>query len=160
MRNRTLLIVGLTALVLGLVGLATGPSPWPGGADGWWSGRWAWGPHAWMMGGQAVDHDEPSPDPIPEAETIDVVAYDFGFQPSRIVVQAGEAINIRLENEGFFFHDLTIPELDFHLNVQPGETVVGGLAELPPGEYRFECTVPMHAEMGMFGVLVVEDGSA
>ncbi len=151
MKNRTLLIVGVVALVLGLVGLAVGPV----GARPW-SGGWFWGHHAWMMG--VEDHDEPPPEPIPGAETVEVRAFDFGFDPDRIVVDAGTPLNIRLTNDGFFFHDLTIPELGFHLNARPGESVVGGLAELAPGEYRFECTVPGHAEMGMVGVLVVEDG--
>ncbi len=156
MRNRTLLIAGLVALVLGLVGLAIGPSFPSGGPGRWWSGDWFWGHHAWMMGAPAEDHDEPAPDPIPGAETVEVRALDFGFEPSRIVVQAGEPINIRFTNEGFFFHDLTIPDLDFHVNARPGESVVGGLAELEPGEYGLYCTVPGHAEMGMVGVLVVE----
>ncbi len=151
MRNRTLLIVAVAALVLGLAGLATGPT------EGWrWPGDGFWGPHAWMMGAPAQGHDEPAPEPVAGAETIEVRAFDFGFEPARIVVPAGEAVNIRLTNEGFFFHDLTIPELDFHINARSGESVVGGLAELPPGEYRVECTVPGHAEMGMVGVLVVE----
>ena len=109
-----------------------------------------------MMGAPTQGHDEPAPDPISGAETVDVAAFDFGFEPSRIVVQAGEPVNIRLTNEGSLFHDLTIPELGFHLNARPGESVVGGLANLEPGEYGLLCTVPGHAEMGMVGVLVVQ----
>lgn len=154
MRNRALLIAGLVALVVGLVGLAVGPS-FPGSGP-WWSGDWFRGHHAWMMGAQAEGHDEPAPAPIPGAETVEVRAFDFGFEPNRIVVRAGEPVNIRLTNEGFFFHDLAIPDLDFHLDAERGESATGGLAELPAGEYGFFCSVPGHAEMGMVGVLVVE----
>lgn len=53
---------------------------------------------------------------------------------------------------------LVIPDLDFHLHVQPGESAVGGLSALQAGTFEMLCTLPGHAQAGMRGELIV-DGS-
>lgn len=111
------------------------------------------------MGWSGLDPSTPAPPPIVGAETVEIRAIELSFHPDRIVVAAGESVNIRLINDGVVFHDLSIPELGFRLGVEPGQEVTGGLSVPPPGEYGFRCTVPGHADGGMIGALVVEEGT-
>ncbi len=105
-----------------------------------------------MMGGEGTAS---SSDTIAEAPTVEIAAVDFGFVPSRIEVNAGEPLNLRLTNRGKLFHDLTFEDLDVRLTADPGNTSSGGIADLAVGEYRFECSVSGHAAAGMVGLLVV-----
>lgn len=153
MRDKRLLIAGLALLFIGVIGMSTA-----GGADGMWSSDgWPAFGHGRMMGWwNDAEHDEPAPPTIEGAEEYRIVAGDLYFEPARVTVPAGTAVNITLDNRGRVFHDLTIPELGFHLNADPGRSASGGLEAPAPGEYDFECTVPGHAQAGMTGVLIVE----
>lgn len=155
MRGKTLLIGGLAAVLVGLLGMSVA-----GGTDGVSSsGGWPAFSHGRMMGWfNQTDHEAPAPPVLEGAEEYVVVAGDLYFEPSRLTVPAGTAANITLDNRGRVFHDFTISELDFHLNADSGQRSTGGLEGLSPGEYEFECTVPGHAQAGMTGVLIVEDG--
>jgi len=114
------------------------------------------GPMMWMLGSSGQDQREPTPPPIAGAETVEIRATQFRFDPDRIVVATGAPMNIRLTNDGVVFHDLSIPELGFHLSAQPGQEATGGLTVPTPGEFGFRCTVPGHADAGMVGTLIVE----
>lgn len=150
MHSRSLLIFGGVLVAAGLLGMSAAPN------GGWWEAS-SWNfPHGAMMGWASGDHDEPTAEPVAGAPTIEVEAVDFGFGPTRIVIPAGEPVNVMLVNEGFFFHDLNIPDAGFHLSARPGGSETGGLAGLEPGEYEILCTVAGHSEAGMVGVLVVE----
>jgi len=150
-RRRLLLIGGLAALVIGLVGMAVAPDP---------GGNWFGYPHGAMMGGRGGwmhdDFDERAQPPISGARQIRVQAGEFVFDPSRLEIQNGEPVNIRLSNRGALLHDFTIEGLDFRLVARPGERSIGGLEAAEAGSYRFVCTVPGHAEAGMVGTLVVK----
>lgn len=108
-------------------------------------------------GGNGEDaHDEAeTPEPIPGARDVVVEAGDMYFEPDTLRVEAGESINITVTNVGNTFHDLTVTELDFMIDVPAGVTATGGLTVNEPGEYAFECTVPGHASAGMTGTLIV-----
>jgi plastocyanin len=93
--------------------------------------------------------------PDPAAGTITVVAREFSFAPSMIRLRPGETINIALENQGHMFHTFTVPELDFDLRAQSGDTIAGALTAEREGTYEFICAVPEHAEMGMRGRIIV-----
>lgn len=102
------------------------------------------------------EHDEAeTPEPIPGARDVAVEAGDMYFEPDTLRVEAGESINITVTNVGNTFHDLTVTELDFMIDVPAGVTATGGLTVNEPGEYGFECTVPGHASAGMTGTLIV-----
>lgn len=156
--NKRLLLLGVIGLIAGLVGMSTSVA-----MSGGWSGSfdrfdgWPGFAHGSMMGwGNDRDHDEPVPSAFDDVEEYRVEAGDLFFEPSSMVIRAGTDVNITLVNVGRAFHDLTISEIDFHLNVEPGEAWTGGLAGLAAGVYTFECTVPGHAAAGMVGSLIVE----
>ncbi|NNF64971.1 MAG: hypothetical protein HKN07_12050 [Acidimicrobiia bacterium] len=153
--DKTLLAAGIAAVLIGLIGMSASI-----GADGdRWESRGGWPSlsHGRMMGWwNDSDHDEPAPALFDDAEEYQIVAGDLFFEPSRLTVRAATPVNITIVNEGRVFHDLTISELDFHLNADPGQSASGGLEGLAPGEYRFECTVPGHAQAGMVGSVIVE----
>lgn len=86
-----------------------------------------------------------------------IVSREFSFSPSEITLQVGEPTNIELENQGHMFHTFTVPELDFDLRAQSGDSITGALTVEDPGTYRFICAVPQHAEMGMRGRIVVSN---
>ena len=153
MPQRRLLILGGVLVALGLLGIATVPG------TGWWpdSGP-RMGPMMWMMGSSGLDQSTPPPR-IVGGETVEVRATEFRFDPDRIVVTTGESVNIRLVDDGVVFHDLFIPELGFNLRAEPGQEVTGGLTVPTPGVYSFRCTVPGHADGGMIGALVAEEGT-
>lgn len=94
---------------------------------------------------------------VPGAEEVVVRARDFSFSPSTVRIDAGTPVNITLVNEGNVAHDLTIPELDVQVVAGPGTRASTGFTSESAGEYRFECTVPGHAEAGMVGHLLVAD---
>lgn len=157
-RRRILPIGGLSALVIGLVGMAAAPDSagnWFGYRHGSMMGFWDGRGHEMMGGWDGRGHDEPAPPRIAGARQISAQAGEFVFDPSRIEIRAGRPVNIRLSNRGALFHDFTIEDLDFHLSAAPGEHTTGGLEPAEKGSYRFVCTVPGHAEVGMVGTLVV-----
>ena len=84
---------------------------------------------------------------------IDVVATEMSYDPSSIVVDAGE-VPVRIVNEGTVVHDLRIEGLPFLLEAQPGATETS-VVDLEPGTYEFYCSIPGHREAGMEGVLEV-----
>lgn len=109
-----------------------------------------------MMGGRT---ERNAPPPESGAEEVKVAGAEFFFEPEEIRLEAGEPVELAFRNRGMMFHTLTVGELDVDLRAAPGESVSGGLGEVEPGRYAFICTVPGHAEAGMRGILVVEDGS-
>lgn len=153
--DKTLLVAGIAATVIGLAGMAVSI-----GSNGGWgesSGSWPGFSHGRMMNWwDGSDHDEPAPPVLEGAEDYRIEAGDLFFEPSTVTLRADTPVNLTLVNEGRLFHDLTIPALGFHVNADPGESTTGGLEALAPGEYRFECTVPGHAEAGMVGSLIVD----
>ncbi len=102
------------------------------------------------------DHEDILYPPHDGADEIVVKAVDLGFEPDRLTLSAGEAVNLRLVNEGQLFHDLTLDDPALHVNVDPGEEVVTGLVIDEPGTYEAVCTVPGHTEAGMVLVLEVD----
>lgn len=154
-RRSRLVPVILSLIALGLAGTV---------ASGAWAANssWDWmddmmdGDMGSMMSMMQSGPTERSADrPQSGATTTEVVSREFSFSPTEISLRQGETVNIELANEGHMFHTLTIPELDFDLRAQPGDSVAGALTPRNPGIYEFICTVPQHAEMGMRGRIVV-----
>jgi sugar lactone lactonase YvrE len=85
------------------------------------------------------------------AQTIEL--RDYAFAPKEIVIPADTEVTLRLENRGFFAHDLSIDALDLHSPVvRPGatETVV---ISAEPGDYAAYCSIPGHRARGMVGAV-------
>jgi nitrite reductase (NO-forming) len=121
-----------------------------GMGSGWWGSM---GGHMGSSGGSSGV----SADPVAGASTVDVRAGDLWFEPDTVEVTAGETVNVTVTNEGRVFHDLTVPDLDFAIDVAAGDTITGVLEVPGTGEYEFLCTVPGHAGAGMRGELIVRD---
>jgi uncharacterized cupredoxin-like copper-binding protein len=102
-----------------------------------------------------------------------VRASEWGFEPSSIVVERGQAVTIVLQNDGRILHDLKLDDLDAEvlesrssgpLEADPGELFVGAdsgkegtlvFRPLEAGSYTFYCTVQGHRAFGMEGTLTV-----
>lgn len=91
------------------------------------------------------------------AHEVEVVATEFGFEPSEIQVAPGSQVRVTLINNGVLSHNL-------HIAGKPvkSETLQNGqkdtiMVEAPTsGKLEFFCNVPGHKEAGMKGNIVVE----
>jgi plastocyanin len=95
----------------------------------------------------------------PAEGAVRVVAKEYSFDPSRIVMRAPGTLRLTLENDGSLAHNLKL--------MRDGQEV-GGTPSFPGGEsrsarvrvergsYEYVCTVGDHAELGMKGTLKVE----
>lgn len=135
------------AVAIGLIVTVGGGLMWAGMGLGW-----GWGHMGW---GQSSQTSGVSSEVLPDAPTVQMTADDLFFQPASVEITAGEPVTIIVTNEGRVFHDLTIPQRDITIAVDPGQTVRAGLQIDEPGEYDFLCTVPGHADAGMRGTVLV-----
>jgi uncharacterized cupredoxin-like copper-binding protein len=138
---------------LGVILLVAGPwSAMPDTGTGWWAGhpRDMAGHMAWNRSASA-----PAEPPVAGAPEVLIEAGDLWFDPARVEVEAGSTVNLALDNTGQVFHDLSIPDLDVHLEAGAAETASTALSISEAGRYEFLCTVPGHAAGGMRGELVV-----
>jgi plastocyanin len=94
----------------------------------------------------------------PAGGSVRVVAKEYSFDPSTIVMKSAGTLRVTLANKGTLAHDV---------KVERDGQVIGGTAPFPAGEtrsasirlaagtYDFICTVGDHAELGMKGKLKV-----
>jgi plastocyanin len=87
-----------------------------------------------------------------------VVADEYSFDPSTIVLQGAGTLAVTLQNDGSLAHNL---------KVLRGDDQIGGTTTLPagqrgsarlklePGSYRIICSVGDHEQLGMRGTLRV-----
>ena len=108
-----------------------------------------------------------------------VAMTNFAFTPDTLEVNAGEVLEITIQNVEAAVHDFTIDKIDADVHVsylggtgehahgmsetdadvhfaltEPGSGVVH-LKIHEPGEYVFYCSVPGHEEAGMVGKIIV-----
>ncbi|MGF1667029.1 MAG: multicopper oxidase domain-containing protein [Acidimicrobiia bacterium] len=84
--------------------------------------------------------------------TIEVVASEFAFEPSRIEVDAPGRYEISLRNDGDIIHDFAAG--DTVIVAEAGATAVG-VVEVPPSGLEVICSIPGHVESGMTGMITV-----
>ncbi|MDQ8204746.1 cupredoxin domain-containing protein [Pelagicoccus sp. SDUM812003] len=94
------------------------------------------------------------------ARRIEITATDYAFAPADVKAEPGERLYIAVENAGKTVHMWQLrnhPET--HVHVEPGERS-GRVIVAPqsPGEYEIFCGTPEHADRGMVGTLIVENG--
>ena len=105
-------------------------------------------------------HDQPGRTvTAPPGGALKVVAKEYKFDPSTIVVSGPGTLRVTVRNEGSLAHNLKL--------MQDGREV-GGTPSFPSGEsrsaqlrldsgsYEYICTVGDHAELGMKGTLKVD----
>ena len=118
---------------------------------------------ALALAGCGGDQDPPDvPATVSASEPLTVVAREYLFSPNRVTIAnapaKGARQRIELENRG---------ELAHNIELLDGDRIVGRLRSfpagprrdltvaLPPGGYRFLCTLADHDEKGMRGTLTV-----
>jgi uncharacterized cupredoxin-like copper-binding protein len=90
------------------------------------------------------------------ATEIALTTMDIKFEPKELTIPANTDVTITVTNDGVLQHDFAIEDQGIEsglLNTGESADVV---VNLPPGTYRFVCTVPGHKEAGMVGTLIVE----
>ncbi|MGH6846730.1 MAG: cupredoxin domain-containing protein [Methylocella sp.] len=89
---------------------------------------------------------------------VTIVATEFRFSPATVLVAAGRAVTLVLDNSGAETeHGLFVPALGFRLPVKAGEIARQNIVFEKPGKYEFICDLPGHNEAGMTGTLIVID---
>jgi plastocyanin len=105
------------------------------------------------------DEDEPGRTvTAPANSKLGVVADEYSFDPSTIVLKGAGTLTVTLRNEGSLAHNLKLFR---------GDDEIGGTSTLPAGRsesvrlnlehgsYRMVCTVGDHEQLGMKGTVVV-----
>jgi plastocyanin len=113
-----------------------------------------------LAAGCGDDDDEPGRTVTAESgKAVHVVADEYSFDPETIVLTGGGQLEIDLENAGSLAHNLRVLDGSSDIGGTPtfsgGQTRSGTLL-VEPGEYKLECTVGDHAQLGMTGKLVVK----
>jgi plastocyanin len=87
-----------------------------------------------------------------------VVADEYSFDPSGIVLRGAGRLTVTLDNEGSLAHNLKLFRGDEEIGGTP--TLPAGRSEstrlnLEHGSYRMVCTVGDHEQLGMKGAVLV-----
>jgi plastocyanin len=95
----------------------------------------------------------------PTSSAVRVVAKEYLFDPSTIVVRGPGTLRVTLENKGSLAHNLKLLKDGEELGGTP--SFPGGQSKsvrlrVASGDYEFVCTVGDHADLGMKGKLEVE----
>jgi nitrite reductase (NO-forming) len=99
----------------------------------------------------------PAADAVPIIVTIRLE--DTRFEPATLKIPANQDVIVRVENTGAALHDFVVPELDFAVEVAPGESTEVTI-NASAGRYSIICSVSGHKEAGMVGTLLVIAGPA
>ena len=95
----------------------------------------------------------------PADGSVRVVAKEYSFDPSDIVVSGPGSLRVTLANEGSLAHDWKLMKDGRELGGTPafpsGQSKSAEV-RVQPGKYEFVCTVGDHAELGMRGTLTVD----
>jgi plastocyanin len=105
--------------------------------------------------------DETAGEDTAAAQSVQVTATDFAFDPDEITVEAGR-VTFELTNGGDAPHALEIEGNDVE---ESSDTIEGGgtttlEVELGEGTYEIYCPVGDHRDRGMAGTLTVGPGGA
>jgi uncharacterized cupredoxin-like copper-binding protein len=91
------------------------------------------------------------------AVTINVTMLDFRFKLSKLSVPKGSVVTFKVVNKGNTAHDFDFATVK---GVTPylakGKTAQFKFTFKKAGSYRFVCTVPRHAQLGMAGFFKVK----
>ncbi len=87
-----------------------------------------------------------------------IVSTEFRFSPATVLVAAGRAVTLVLDNSGGETeHDLFLPTLGFRLQAKAGQVTRKDTVFEKAGEYEYICDLPGHPDAGMKGTLIVVD---
>jgi len=112
--------------------------------------------------GQSGDEqDGPSTEgqgPASDTPTIELVMVDLAFQPAELTIPANVDVTLNLVNQGVQPHAFQLADGSIASDEIEGGGTGSVVVNLPAGEYDFICPVPGHADAGMVGKLIVEEG--
>ena len=95
---------------------------------------------------------------VPASGAVRIVAKEYSFDPSTIIVRKRGLVRITLVNKGSLAHNLVLEgKVTVIPTLRAGATKSAGRMGFEGGEYEFVCTVGDHAELGMRGTIKVED---
>jgi plastocyanin len=80
------------------------------------------------------------------------------FSPAALAVQAGQPLELTLENVGDMTHDLSLSDgigQPVKIEAAGGHSATARVIFQQPGTYTFTCSQPAHALAGMKGTAVV-----
>lgn len=97
-------------------------------------------------------------------QRVDVEVHSYYFKPSRIVVQSGVPVVLKLKFKNLLTpHNLTCAQADAGIEIDKSagfmsfnRTKEAMFTPTKPGEYPFYCGVGSHMKKGMTGTLVVQ----
>jgi nitrite reductase (NO-forming) len=92
-------------------------------------------------------------DPGEVLGAIEIEAFDLGFTPAAITVDATGPYEVKFTNTGSILHDITFAD-GTKIEAKAGETATGTVT-VPTGGISFVCTIPGHADAGMKGSVSV-----
>jgi uncharacterized cupredoxin-like copper-binding protein len=87
------------------------------------------------------------------------VGNGMSFDPANVTVQAGEPVQLTLQNSGQMPHDFTLADGVAHpvkITAMGGQTGSGTFTIDKPGTYSFECSMPGHSGAGMRGTITAQ----
>jgi FtsP/CotA-like multicopper oxidase with cupredoxin domain/plastocyanin len=110
-------------------------------------------------GGSANQASPSAAAPSGPVGTIEIHAFDLGFEPAMIHVATPGAYAVTFVNDGGVLHDLTFAD-GTKIEAEAHATASGEVT-IPAEGLTFICSVPGHADAGMRGeVMVGDEGSA
>lgn len=80
-------------------------------------------------------------DQAEESAQITVEAFDFGFEPSTISLDAGEEVELTFDNTGDAPHTLTSDDLGVDIRTEAGGDGDAGFTAPTDGTYSFQCDI-------------------
>jgi nitrite reductase (NO-forming) len=145
MRRLALSLIAASALVAGCG--STRLAPWTPGPTA---------PASPAAPGASAPAGAATPGPV--LGDLEIEAFDLGFTPSSITVDAPGRYRVVLTNTGVMDHDIAFPGGEVAL-AKPGATASVEV-DIPAGALEFICSIPGHAAAGMTGVVTVSGTAA
>lgn len=109
-------------------------------------------------GGSPSSPASSAPPAVGPVGTIEIYAFDLGFEPAMVHVNAPGIYRVTLVNDGGTLHDLTFA--DGTKIEAAAHTTATGQVTIPAGGMPFICSVPGHADGGMRGEVMVTGGAS
>ena len=107
-------------------------------------------------GASASQPASAEPDPSGPISTIEIHAFDLGFEPTEISVDQPGEYTVTFVNDGGTLHDVTFAD-GTKIEAQ-GRQQASGTVTIPAEGLDFICSVPGHADGGMRGAVTVGGG--
>jgi len=93
------------------------------------------------------------------AGTVEITAFDLGFKPQDITVDAAGRYEVKLVNTGAAPHNITFPDGATTGDIAGGATGTVQV-DVPAAGLAFVCSIPGHAAAGMTGTISVKGATA